>query len=195
MLLVVRALLAPGPHATVGSPRHGRSWPAGHACPPHTGSVAFDTAGLSARFSCQNRKTRTRTLEFAYVFGYNHLYVRVPVGVGTGQPAALGDLAAKAETRSRRWGCRKLVITAAWADALDGGSSRQRGAGRTVGVDRPCQTDCSDPKGQTGTVDSSWRPSSRTGRAGSAARSQSSMSSAGQIQAELLWISSRVHQR
>ena len=34
-----------------------------------------------------------------------------------GDRRALADLAARAEQQSKRWGCRKLVVAAAWADA------------------------------------------------------------------------------
>ena len=34
-----------------------------------------------------------------------------------GDKRALADLAKKAEQRSKMWGCRKLVVAAAWADA------------------------------------------------------------------------------
>ena len=34
-----------------------------------------------------------------------------------GDPGALADLAGRCETQTRRWGCRKLLLAAAWADA------------------------------------------------------------------------------
>ena len=34
-----------------------------------------------------------------------------------GDKRALADFAKKAEQRSKMWGCRKLVVAAAWADA------------------------------------------------------------------------------